>query len=77
MKFMVSFRVHEDKRHEVLKAFSQMTAQDDQADMGERGREEEVQVRLEAVTRKNASSVNFLTRLPKPAKTSRDQEAFV
>ena len=36
MKFMVSFRVHEDKRHEVLKAFSQMTAQDDQADMGER-----------------------------------------
>ena len=36
MKFMLSFRVHEDKRHEVLKAFSQMTAQDDQADMGER-----------------------------------------
>ena len=36
MKFMVSYRIHEDKRHEALKAFSQMTAKDDQADMGER-----------------------------------------
>jgi hypothetical protein len=36
MKFMVSYRIHEDKRHEVLKAFSQMTAKNDQADMGER-----------------------------------------
>ena len=26
MKFMVSWEVHEDKRHEVLKAFSQMSA---------------------------------------------------
>ena len=36
MKFMVNFRIHEDKRHEALKTFSQMTAEDDQADMGER-----------------------------------------
>jgi len=35
MKFMVSWRVHETERHEVLKAFSQMTAEDDQADLGD------------------------------------------
>jgi hypothetical protein len=36
MKFMVRWRVHDDKRHDALKAFSQMTAKDDQADIGER-----------------------------------------
>jgi hypothetical protein len=35
MKFMVSWQIHEDKRHEALKAFSQMTAEDDAVDMGE------------------------------------------
>lgn len=35
MKFMVTWRIHEDKRHEVLEAFSKMTAQDDQADHGD------------------------------------------
>jgi len=34
MKFMLQWRVHEDKRHEVLKAFSAMTAKDDKADTG-------------------------------------------
>jgi hypothetical protein len=34
MKFLVTWRVHDDKRHEVLKAFSSMTAEDDQADAG-------------------------------------------
>jgi len=34
MKFMVSWRVHPKKRHEVFKAFSQMTAKDDEADTG-------------------------------------------
>ena len=35
MKFMVTWRVHEDKRIEVLEAFSQMTPEDDGADMGD------------------------------------------
>jgi len=35
MKFMVSWRVHDAKRHDALKTFAQMTAQDDQADLGE------------------------------------------
>lgn len=34
MKFLVNWRVHEDKRHETLKGFSQMSAADDAADMG-------------------------------------------
>ena len=34
MKFMVSWRVHPEKRHEVFKAFSQMTSADDAKDMG-------------------------------------------
>jgi hypothetical protein len=34
MKFLISWRVHDDKRHEVLKVFSAMTAEDDQADAG-------------------------------------------
>ena len=36
MKFLVNWRVHEDKRHEVLKAFSEMSAKDDQADLGDK-----------------------------------------
>ncbi|MDP2480711.1 MAG: DUF3303 family protein [Candidatus Palauibacterales bacterium] len=35
MKFMVTWRVHEDKRHEVLEAFSQMTPEEDRADLGD------------------------------------------
>ena len=38
MKFMVTWRVHEDQRHEVLKGFSGMTAEDDRADHGDRVR---------------------------------------
>lgn len=34
MKFMVFWRVHKDKRHEVMKGFSQMTPEHDKADMG-------------------------------------------
>ena len=34
MKFMVKFRVHPDKREAVLKAFAQMTVEDDEKDMG-------------------------------------------
>jgi hypothetical protein len=35
MKFLVSWQIHEDKRHEALTAVSQMTGEDDAADMGE------------------------------------------
>jgi len=35
MKFLVTWRIHDDKRHEALKAFSAMTAADDQADFGD------------------------------------------
>jgi len=34
MKFMVTWRVHPDKREPVLKAFAQMTPEDDQRDLG-------------------------------------------
>jgi uncharacterized protein DUF3303 len=34
MKFMLTFRVHPDKRQSAFAAFSQMTADDDQKDMG-------------------------------------------
>ena len=34
MKFMVTWRVHPEKRHDALKAFSKMTAADDAADRG-------------------------------------------
>ena len=34
MKFLVTWRVHDDRRHEVLKIFSEMTAEDDRADAG-------------------------------------------
>jgi hypothetical protein len=35
MKFLITWRVHEEKRHDVFKGFSEMTADDDAADMGE------------------------------------------
>jgi hypothetical protein len=35
MRFMVSWRVHSDKRHDALKTFSQMTAEDDKKDLGD------------------------------------------
>ena len=35
MKFMVTWRVHEDKRDDALKAFSAMTSEDDKADLGD------------------------------------------
>ena len=34
MKFLVSWRLHEEKRHDTLKAFAQMTEADDQAGLG-------------------------------------------
>ncbi len=34
MKFMVTWRVHEDKRHEALKTFSAMSDEDDSRDLG-------------------------------------------
>lgn len=33
MKFMVTWKVHEDKRHEALKAFSAMSDEDDSRDL--------------------------------------------
>jgi hypothetical protein len=36
MKFMLRWRVHDDKRHEALKSFSQMTAKEDQDDRGDK-----------------------------------------
>ncbi len=36
MKFMVTYSIHPDKRHQALQAFSQMTEADDQADVGEK-----------------------------------------
>jgi hypothetical protein len=38
MKFMVSWRIHPDKRQAVFNAFSQMTAADDKKDMGDKVR---------------------------------------
>ena len=35
MKFMVTWRVHDEQRHEVLAAFSAMSAEDEAADLGE------------------------------------------
>jgi hypothetical protein len=34
MKFMATWRVHDAKRHDALKTFSQMTTDDDRTDMG-------------------------------------------
>ncbi len=36
MKFMLTWRVHPDKRQATFNAFSQMTAEDDKKDMGEK-----------------------------------------
>jgi len=36
MKFMVTWRSHADKRQAVFNAFSQMTAEDDKRDMGDK-----------------------------------------
>jgi hypothetical protein len=35
MKFMLTWRLHQEKRQDALKGFSAMTAADDKADMGE------------------------------------------
>jgi hypothetical protein len=35
MKFMVLWKVHEDKRHDAIRAFSAMTEVDDAEDLGE------------------------------------------
>ena len=34
MKFLVTYSIHPDKRHQALQAFSQMTQADDLADIG-------------------------------------------
>ena len=34
MKFMLTWRIHPDKRHDALKGFSQMDSSADKADMG-------------------------------------------
>ena len=34
MKFMVTWRVHDDKRHDALKTFSEMTDADHERDLG-------------------------------------------
>ena len=36
MKFMITWKIHQDKRHDVLKAFAQMSTEDDQKDAGDR-----------------------------------------
>ena len=36
MKFLLSWRIHPDKRQAAFTAFSQMTAEDDKKDMGEK-----------------------------------------
>ena len=36
MKFMVTWRVHPDKRQAVFNAFAQMTAEDDKKDLGDK-----------------------------------------
>lgn len=38
MKFMVSWRVHPDKRQAVFNAFSQMSPEDDKKDLGDKVR---------------------------------------
>lgn len=34
MKFLITWRIHEDKRHEAMNAFTAMSAEDDAADAG-------------------------------------------
>ena len=36
MKFMVTWRIHPDKRQAAMTAFSKMTAEDDKKDMGDK-----------------------------------------
>jgi hypothetical protein len=36
MKFMITWRIHPDKRQAAFNAFSQMTADDDKRDMGDK-----------------------------------------
>lgn len=36
MKFMISWNIHHDKRHDVIKLFSQMTEDDDKKDIGDK-----------------------------------------
>ncbi len=36
MKFMMTWRIHEEHRHDALKGFSQMSAEDDAADYGDK-----------------------------------------
>lgn len=36
MKFMLLYKLHAEKRHEALKAFSSMGAEDDRKDMGDK-----------------------------------------
>lgn len=38
MKFMLTWRLHQEKRQDALKGFSAMTAEDDKADMGDKVR---------------------------------------
>ena len=35
MKFLVTWRIHDESRHDALKAFSEMSAEDDRADLGD------------------------------------------
>jgi len=35
MKFLVTWRVHDEHRHDALKAFSEMSAEEDRADLGD------------------------------------------
>ncbi len=35
MKFMLLYKIHPEKRHDALKGFSAMTADDDKTDMGD------------------------------------------
>ncbi len=36
MKFMVSWKIHQDKKHDAIKLFSQMTTADDKKDAGDK-----------------------------------------
>jgi hypothetical protein len=35
MKFMITWRVHDEQRHDAFKSFSAMSAEDEKADLGE------------------------------------------
>lgn len=36
MKFMITWKIHQEKKHDVLKAFAQMSADDDKKDAGDK-----------------------------------------